>query len=61
RLFTQLHGEIFDPDYWRGLQDTIRAGRVMDVFPYRRRERFGTRFGSADTPPDGDSQQVERA
>jgi isocitrate dehydrogenase kinase/phosphatase len=61
RLFTQLHGEIFDPDYWRGLQDTIRAGRVMDVFPYRRRERFGTRFGSADAPPDTDPKQVKRA
>ena len=36
RLFSQLHGELFDADYWKSLQDAIRAGRVIDVFPYRR-------------------------
>ena len=40
RLFESLHGELFDPDYWRGLQEAIRQGQVMDVFPYRRKKRF---------------------
>jgi isocitrate dehydrogenase kinase/phosphatase len=40
KLFTDLHGELFDPDYWRGLQNDIRAGRISDVFPYRRKKRF---------------------
>jgi isocitrate dehydrogenase kinase/phosphatase len=40
RMFTEMHGELFDPDYWRGLQDAIHDGMVMDVFPYRRKKRF---------------------
>jgi len=39
-LFTRMHGELFDPAYWQGLQDAIRDGQVMDVFPYRRKKRF---------------------
>ncbi|WP_028239900.1 bifunctional isocitrate dehydrogenase kinase/phosphatase [Stutzerimonas azotifigens] len=37
RLFARLHGELYDADYWKGLQAAIREGRVIDVFPYRRR------------------------
>ena len=40
RLFTQMHGELFDPHYWQGLQRAIHNGEVMDVFPYRRKKRF---------------------
>lgn len=39
RLFSQLHGELYDADYWKGLQEAIRAGKVIDVFPYRRKGR----------------------
>jgi len=37
-LFSQLHGELYDADYWRGLQAAIRDGKVIDVFPYRRQQ-----------------------
>ena len=37
RLFNSLHGELYDADYWKGLQQAIRAGKVIDVFPYRRK------------------------
>jgi len=37
QLFAQLHGELYDADYWKGLQQAILAGKVIDVFPYRRR------------------------
>ncbi|WP_339463608.1 bifunctional isocitrate dehydrogenase kinase/phosphatase [Pseudomonas sp. EA_105y_Pfl2_R69] len=37
KLFSQLHGELYDADYWRSLQEAIRAGKVIDVFPYRRK------------------------
>ena len=37
RLFASLHGELYDADYWKGLQEAIRAGKVIDVFPYRRK------------------------
>jgi isocitrate dehydrogenase kinase/phosphatase len=40
RMFTQMHGELFDPKYWQGLQRAIAKGEVMDVFPYRRKKRF---------------------
>jgi isocitrate dehydrogenase kinase/phosphatase len=62
RLFTDLHGEIFDADYWQGLQREIREGRVMDVFPYRRRRRFASRFGSHDEDgyEDKDKDKDER-
>ncbi|KRW59996.1 bifunctional isocitrate dehydrogenase kinase/phosphatase [Pseudomonas sp. TTU2014-080ASC] len=38
RLFSSLHGELFDADYWKSLQEAIRAGKVIDVFPYRRKD-----------------------
>jgi isocitrate dehydrogenase kinase/phosphatase len=43
QTFTELHGELFDPAYWQGLQHAIREGEVMDVFPYRRKKRFARR------------------
>lgn len=39
RLFASLHGELYDADYWKTLQAAIRAGKVIDVFPYRRKDR----------------------
>ncbi|AZE85159.1 Isocitrate dehydrogenase phosphatase/kinase [Pseudomonas orientalis] len=38
RLFDELHGELYNADYWKGLQEAIRAGKVIDVFPYRRKQ-----------------------
>ncbi|WXL23997.1 bifunctional isocitrate dehydrogenase kinase/phosphatase [Ectopseudomonas mendocina] len=38
RLFSSLHGELFDAKYWQGLQAAIREGKIIDVFPYRRKE-----------------------
>ncbi|HSB96721.1 MAG TPA: bifunctional isocitrate dehydrogenase kinase/phosphatase [Spongiibacteraceae bacterium] len=40
QVFDQLHGEIYDPKFWRDLQDQLRAGVVHDVYPYRRKQRF---------------------
>ncbi len=39
-LFSELHGEIFDCHYWQGLQESIKGNWMMDVFPYRRKQRF---------------------
>lgn len=36
KLFTSLHGELFEADYWKSLQDQIRDGQVIDVYPYKR-------------------------
>ena len=40
QMFTDMHGELFDPAYWKNLQEAIVQGQVMDVFPYRRKKRF---------------------
>ncbi|MBD8193482.1 bifunctional isocitrate dehydrogenase kinase/phosphatase [Pseudomonas fluorescens] len=37
KLFDELHGELYSADYWKGLQEAIREGKVIDVFPYRRK------------------------
>lgn len=36
KLFNQLHGDLYKAEYWQGLQEQIREGKVIDVFPYRR-------------------------
>ncbi|WP_313432011.1 bifunctional isocitrate dehydrogenase kinase/phosphatase [Pseudomonas sp.] len=33
RLFSRLHGELYDADYWKGLQAAIREGKGIDGFP----------------------------
>jgi isocitrate dehydrogenase kinase/phosphatase len=37
RLFNQLHGDLYTAEYWQSLQEAIRSGKVIDVFPYRRK------------------------
>ena len=38
RMFSQMHGDLFDADYWKGLQQQILDGKVIDVYPYHRAE-----------------------
>lgn len=47
-LFDEMHAELFHADFWRGLQQRIRAGHIEDVFAYRRRQRFSQRYGSLE-------------
>lgn len=35
--FRELHGDLFTAAYWQGLQEAILAGKVIDVFPYKRK------------------------
>ncbi len=41
KAFDTLHSELYEADYWQGLKEQIEAGKVVDVFPYRRKKRFG--------------------
>ncbi|MDX1505126.1 MAG: bifunctional isocitrate dehydrogenase kinase/phosphatase [Spongiibacter sp.] len=43
KVFDELHSDLYQPEYWRELQDRIRAGYVADVFPYRKKQRFQQR------------------
>ncbi|SDK24336.1 bifunctional isocitrate dehydrogenase kinase/phosphatase [Billgrantia gudaonensis] len=46
KLFYTLHPELFDAGYWQGLQQAIRDGRVIDVYPYRNKQRFAGSDGN---------------
>ena len=40
QVFDQLHPELYSAEFWYNLQQQIIAGKVEDVFPYRRKYRF---------------------
>jgi isocitrate dehydrogenase kinase/phosphatase len=40
KAFEELHSDLYDYRFWQGLQQQIRAGIIVDVFPYRRKRRF---------------------
>lgn len=33
-LFLERHGDLLDVPFWRGMQERLRAGEVVDLFPY---------------------------
>ena len=32
--FIRVHGDILTPDFWRGVQEKVAAGEMMEVLPY---------------------------
>lgn len=40
-IFRRLHGDLLSADYWQTRQRNILDGHLEDVYPYRRRQRFG--------------------
>ena len=40
QAFEDMHGDIYDVAFWQELQEQIRSGKIIDVFPYRRQRRF---------------------
>ena len=34
------HGDLFEAAAWRRLQSAIRAGNILDIFPYRADKRL---------------------
>ena len=38
KLFQEHHGDLFKASYWKALQEAIRQGKVIDVYPYKRKE-----------------------
>lgn len=40
KAFMEHHADLLDYQYWRQQQDTIRAGRLPNIFPYSRQLRF---------------------
>jgi isocitrate dehydrogenase kinase/phosphatase len=44
-LFMKDHAELMTADWWRKIQEDIKAGRQADIFPYRQNRRFIHRYG----------------
>jgi len=44
KIFDKLHGDLFDVNFWIGVQDRIRKGDMIDVFPYSENLRFSNSF-----------------
>ncbi|MEP7227950.1 MAG: bifunctional isocitrate dehydrogenase kinase/phosphatase [Gemmatimonadales bacterium] len=40
KTFLAAHGNLLDTTFWQGVQRRLRAGEVVDVFPYRRDARL---------------------
>ena len=39
-VLTYVAGKFGDVEFWWALQEQIRNGKIVDVFPYRRKRRF---------------------
>lgn len=39
-IFYRLHGNLFEAKFWREVQEQLRRGEIVDIFPYRKRLRF---------------------
>lgn len=39
-MFLKKHADLFDSKFWINMQELLRRGEIIDVFPYRRRLRF---------------------
>jgi isocitrate dehydrogenase kinase/phosphatase len=38
--FEARHADLYEPATWQAMQSQLRAGKVADVYPYRRKYRF---------------------
>jgi len=36
RAFEERHGDLYDVTFWQRIQDRIRGGETIEIFPYRR-------------------------
>ncbi len=42
QVFVTHHRDLFEADYWRGIQTRLNAGEVIHIFPYSQRLRLPT-------------------
>ena len=38
--FRDAHGELLGARWWRQIQERLRAGEIVDIFPYREEQRL---------------------
>ncbi|ABS25978.1 bifunctional isocitrate dehydrogenase kinase/phosphatase [Anaeromyxobacter sp. Fw109-5] len=39
-VFLQAHGDLLTARYWRAIQERIREGEIVDIYPYREEQRL---------------------
>jgi isocitrate dehydrogenase kinase/phosphatase len=44
-MFLEKHADLYDVKYWQDVQERLRKGEIVTVFPYRKRLRFKNQFG----------------
>ena len=42
----ERHADIFRPEFWRGMQEKLRAGEIPEVFPYKAERRLSSSLAS---------------
>ncbi|SIT12355.1 bifunctional isocitrate dehydrogenase kinase/phosphatase [Neptunomonas antarctica] len=40
KIFYELHSDLLDVKFWKDMQQQVRSGQVVDIFPYRQAQRF---------------------
>jgi isocitrate dehydrogenase kinase/phosphatase len=45
-LFRRTHGDLLEADFWRGIQQRVKEGVILEILPYRPR-----RLGQSLTAP----------
>lgn len=47
-VFLKYHGDLLEPEFWQQTQEKIRAGHIVDFFPYPQTHRFVNIFAGGD-------------
>ncbi|MFO0583326.1 MAG: bifunctional isocitrate dehydrogenase kinase/phosphatase [Anaeromyxobacter sp.] len=48
QVFLEAHGELLSAGWWRGMQERVRHGEIVDIYPYREQQRL--RYAWPDAP-----------
>jgi len=51
-IFQRLHDDLYDVKFWIDAQKRLKAGELLDVFPYRQRLRFKNKYGKTRAATD---------
>ncbi len=52
QVFLAHHGELLGVDFWLRMQERLRQGEILDIYPYRSTRRLRPRAGGTPTPLD---------
>lgn len=45
-IFHRLHGDLYHVRFWREMQERLRRQEIVEVYPYRYRQRFCEKYAS---------------